>query len=187
MTEVNNQEHLERIAIGVEYRRKGKIMVTLAGTQKDIKSLVEAITNLEFDALEAYQETIERLENKNYARQIEEFKQDHLRHVEGLTKISKELNMKVGDGSVKSILTKGKIVIADLAGDDNAILTAMKTNEYDTVAAYENALKQNFLTPELRELCEKAAADERRHRDWMYETAKGDAPDEIAKSVERNR
>lgn len=150
-------------------------MATLAGTQNDIEGLVKALMNLEHDALEAYDETIARLENEQYAEQIKEFRQDHFQHIDELKKIAAMLAIKEGDGSMKAVLTKGKIVIADMAGDDESILTAMKTNEYDTVAAYENALKKTFLTPQLRELCKKAHADEVRHRNWMYEVSKGDA------------
>ena len=53
---------------------------------------------------------------------------------------------------VTTVLTKGKVVLGGLIGD-NAVLQAMKTNEDDTNTAYERAL-----------------GDERRHRDWMVET-----------------
>ena len=59
-----------------------------------------------------------------------------------------------------------------MIGDDKAILTAMKTNEYETVMAYENALRKDFLTTELRGVCEKGLSDEQRHRDWMDRAAK---------------
>ena len=39
---------------------------------------------------------------------------------------------------MKAILTQGKVVLADMFGD-SAILKAMKTNEDDTVTAYDRA------------------------------------------------
>lgn len=141
-------------------------MVTMVGTQKSQEELVESLLNLEHDALEAYQETINRLKDPVFIKRITEFKHDHMSHVDQLSKIAASLGVTIPDGTMKSILTKGKIVIADLGGDD-AILTAMKTNEYDTVKAYENALERDFLSPELRACCEKGLADEKRHRDWM--------------------
>jgi len=149
-------------------------MVTLAGTQHNEKDLVEALLQLEKNALEAYDETIERLENKTYSSKVAEFRQDHYQHVEALSRIANTLGVEIPDAGGKSILTKGKVVIADLVGDDGAILTAMKTNEYETVMAYENACKKDFLTPELKAICEKGLADEKRHRDWMDMTAKAD-------------
>ena len=46
----------------------------------------------------------------------------------------------------------------------------MKTNEDDTVAAYQQALDNAATNAELRPVIEKGLADERRHRSWM-ETA----------------
>jgi rubrerythrin len=146
-------------------------MVTMVGTQNSNESLVKSLLNLEHDAIEAYDETIERLEDSMYAQKVSEFKQDHLKHVEKLSAIARQLGVEIPDGTAKAMLTKGKIVIADLMGDD-AILMAMKTNEYDTVAAYENALKKDFLTAELRACCEQGLADERKHRDWMDQASK---------------
>ena len=75
------------------------------------------------------------------------------------------------EGDMKQWLTTGKVALADLAGD-NAILKAMKTNEDDTVAAYQQALDNEITGAELRPLMEKGLADERRHRAWM-ESAQG--------------
>lgn len=146
-------------------------MVTLAGTQNNEKDLIEAILQLEYNALEAYDETIERLENPQHAQKVSEFRQDHLQHVEELQKLAKPLGIEVDGPGAKSMLTAGKIKIADFVGNDGAILTAMKTNEYETVMAYENACKKDFLSPQLRTLCEKGLADEKRHRDWMDQAA----------------
>lgn len=147
-------------------------MVTLAGTQNDPKSLIKALLELEYNALEAYEETIERLENKEYARQIAVFREDHYQHVQTLKSLGMPLGVDVDGPGAKAMLTEGKIKLADMVGDDSAILNAMKTNEYETVMAYENACKKDFLTPELRAICEKGLADERRHRDWMDTAAK---------------
>lgn len=70
---------------------------------------------------------------------------------------------------MKQWLTTGKVALADIAGD-GAILKAMKTNEDDTVAAYQQALDNAATNAELRPVIEKGLADERRHRSWM-ETA----------------
>lgn len=48
----------------------------------------------------------------------------------------------------------------------------MKTNEDDTVAAYQQALDNSVTDTELRPVLEKGLSDERRHRAWM-ETARG--------------
>ncbi len=54
---------------------------------------------------------------------------------------------------------------------DAAILKAMKTNEDDTVTAYERASAHEDAIPKSKAFFEKALADERRHREWMERTA----------------
>ena len=145
-------------------------MATTVGNQDNINELVKALLNLEHDALEAYEEVIERLDDRAFAEKVESFRQDHLRHVEQLNQIADSLGEERPDGSLKSILTSGKVVLADMLGDE-AILKAMKTNEDDTVTAYERAVNNKCCTPALQDICEKALADERKHREWMRSTA----------------
>jgi len=142
-------------------------MVTFAGKQDDPKDLVINLLNLERDAIAAYDETIQRLDDVETADKIREFRSDHLHHAQALTEVAKSMGCKeMPDEGPKSILTKGKVVLADMAGDD-AILGAMKSNENDTVSAYENAMENENVSGDLKMICEKALGDERRHRDYM--------------------
>jgi hypothetical protein len=54
---------------------------------------------------------------------------------------------------------------------DSAILTAMRSNEKDTVTANERASRHTEATPEARALFERAHGDELRHREWMSNAA----------------
>ncbi len=65
-------------------------MVTLAGTQNNVKDLVEAMLKLEMNALEAYDETIRRLKNPEYSAQVSEFRKDHYDHVTALSGIARQ-------------------------------------------------------------------------------------------------
>ncbi|MDF3420258.1 ferritin-like domain-containing protein [Sulfitobacter sp. KE29] len=147
-------------------------MPTTVGTETTAADLIKNLLILEYDAIAAYDSTIERLENAEYRQQIETFRQDHEAHVQELGRIADTMGIdKPMDGDMKQWLTTGKVALADLAGD-NAILKAMKTNEDDTVAAYQQALDNDITDAKLRPLMEKGLADERRHRAWM-ETAQG--------------
>ena len=147
-------------------------MPTTVGTETTAADLIKNLLILEHDAIAAYDSTIERLENAEYRQQIETFRQDHEAHVQELGRIADTMGIdKPMEGDMKQWLTMGKVALADLAGD-NAILKAMKTNEDDTVAAYQQALDNDITDAELRPLMEKGLADERRHRAWM-ETAQG--------------
>ena len=51
--------------------------------------------------------------------------------------------------------------------DDGGILKAMKSNEDETNAAYEQALARRDITANIRDILERNLADERRHRAWI--------------------
>ena len=147
-------------------------MPTTVGTETTAADLIKNLLILEHDAIAAYDSTIERLESAEYRQQIETFRRDHEAHVQELGRIADSMGIdKPMEGDMKQWLTTGKVALADLAGD-NAILKAMKTNEDDTVGAYQQALDNDITDAELRPLMEKGLADERRHRAWM-ETAQG--------------
>jgi hypothetical protein len=66
----------------------------------------------------------------------------------------------------KVMLTKGKVVVAGLIGD-KSILTAMKTNEDDTVTAYARACEMETLPSEVKPIFQRGLSDETRHRTWI--------------------
>ncbi|MBY3465717.1 ferritin-like domain-containing protein [Rhizobium laguerreae] len=147
-------------------------MVTMVGNESDIKGLVKDLIYLEHDAIAAYDSCIARLDNKKFARQIASFKQDHLQHLEVLNEMARELAIEAPTrGDMKQTLTTGKVALADLMGDA-AILKAMKTNEDDTVTAYERASRHQDAIPASKAFFIKAHQDEERHRAWMDMTAK---------------
>lgn len=146
-------------------------MATLVGKSADFQTIIEDMIELEHDAIAAYRICIERLETPAYKQQVSSFLSEHERHLSELVQHARALNIDVADGpDLKAILTKGKLVIADMFGDA-AILKAMKTNEDDTVTAYERAARHENLPVEIRATFEKGLADEQRHRAWMETTA----------------
>lgn len=146
-------------------------MVTTVGTEGTIQDLVQNLLSLEHEAITAYESTIEKLESHAAKDQIAQFRGDHMRHVAELEKMAAMLGVEAPQtGGVKQLLTTGKIALAGLMGD-SAILKAMKTNEDDTVTAYERASTHADAAPESRGFFERFAADERRHRSWMEQAA----------------
>mgnify|MGYP000382872062 CR=1 FL=1 len=146
-------------------------MVTMVGNESSIEKLVTNLISLERDAIAAYESTIERLDDKTLSSQVESFRQDHLQHLDVLNEMARELAIDAPtEGDMKQMLTTGKIAMADMMGD-GAILKAMKTNEDDTVTAYERASQHQEAMPKSKAFFEKALADEQRHRAWMQETA----------------
>lgn len=137
-------------------------------SQKIAKHLNNVI-ELDYDAISAYQAAIDRLENAQYKSKLEEFKQDHQRHVEALGKLVQAHGEEpASSGDIKKVLTKGQVVIAGLAGDA-AILEAMKLNEDQTNRMYEKEVEEAF-PQDIHKALEQGLADERRHRSWINQT-----------------
>jgi rubrerythrin len=143
-------------------------MVTTVGTETEIKGLVEDLIYLEHDAIAAYDATIERLDDPEAKRKISEFRGDHEQHLATLQEMAREIGIEAPTGGdMKKMLTTGKVALADMVGGDSAILKAMKTNEDDTVKAYERASQHGDAIPKSKAFFAKALEDELRHRSWM--------------------
>lgn len=147
-------------------------MVTTVGTASDLSTLITDMLYLEHDAIAAYEATIERLEGAEFRSKIEEFKSDHLRHVQELERLAAEHSAEVPrEGDAKQLLTTGKVGLAGMVGGDGAVLRAMSTNESDTVTAYHNAVENDVVPASAKPIFENGLADERRHKQWMEDTA----------------
>lgn len=146
-------------------------MVTMVGNESEFGKLIRDLIYLEHDAIAAYESTIERLDDKALSAKVAEFHQDHLQHLSTLNEIAVEAGIAAPTkGDMKQMLTTGKIALADLFGD-KTILKAMKTNEDDTVTAYERASRHEDALPESKTFFLKAHQDEVRHRAWFETTA----------------
>jgi hypothetical protein len=89
---------------------------------------------------------------------LAEFKRDHLRHITELGDILSRMGRTPPkEGDMKALLTKGKVVIAGLMGDE-AILRAMRTNEADTNTAYERAVNFKGLQANTRDVLQNGLA-----------------------------
>lgn len=150
------------------------MVTTVGAVEGSIETLVRDLIYLEHDAIAAYDSTIERLEDPAAKSQVAVFRADHSDHLATLEEMARELGIESPTGGdMKKMLTTGKIALADLVGDDATILKAMKTNEDDTVAAYERASQHGDAIEKSKAFFVKALADERRHREWMQQRAAG--------------
>jgi rubrerythrin len=143
-------------------------MVTKVGMQSNFADALRDLLELDFDAIEAYEVAIERLENPDYKMQLDAFKADHQRHTRELTTILKAHNEEApaGPSAVKQWLAKGKVALGSIVGD-NAILIAMLSNETDTNTAYERVSDHEDMWPDASEVLKRGLNDERRHKAWI--------------------
>lgn len=152
-------------------------MATLVGKQSEPVKLLQSLVELDYDAIEAYEAAIERIDDTQIKSRLESFCEDHRRHVATLNPIIQRFG---GDpilqGDIKRVLTKGKVVIGGLFGN-RAVLMAMKTNEDDTNTAYERAVAQVGLGTDVHQILERHLADERRHREYIVVALQGLAPE----------
>ncbi|STX29520.1 Uncharacterized conserved protein [Legionella beliardensis] len=142
-------------------------MTTLVGTQEHFHDALYELCELDYDAIEAYEAAINRLDNADYRTKLTEFKNDHQRHVQEITSLLKSHQAKVPDGpSAKQLLAQGKVVLANMFGDE-AILKAMLSNEVDTNTAYERMNSHKNKWPEAAEILSRGWNDEKRHKQWL--------------------
>ena len=146
-------------------------MATTIGHESDITKLVQDLLYLEHDAIAAYDSAVDKLESEAFKAQVAAFRNDHLAHVATLKTMASELGIEAPrEGDMKQMLTTGKVAIAGLLGD-SVILKAMKTNEDDTVTAYDRARQHQDARPESVAFFEKPLGDEQRHRTCFEDTA----------------
>lgn len=128
-----------------------------------LKHLME----IDFDAAAAYEAAVKRIDDDAARDRLGEFMSDHQRHIQELGQLVRSLGEEPPTaGDYKSIVTQGKVVIGNIAGD-KGILQAMRSNEDDTNAAYEQALQRTDLPAPVRSLLATNLSDERRHRAWI--------------------
>ncbi|WP_032114155.1 DUF2383 domain-containing protein [Candidatus Paracaedibacter symbiosus] len=144
-------------------------MVTLVGTQGSFVDALKELIELEFDAIEAYETAITRLQNEKYKTTLTEFKGDHGRHVKELRGllIQHDIVPPTGPSMGKHWITKGKVVIANLTGGDEAILLAMKSNEMDTNTAYRRMNERLDIWDDAKDIIERGLEDEIGHKKWL--------------------
>jgi uncharacterized protein (TIGR02284 family) len=141
----------------------------MSTSSEPVVSKLNDLIELDYDAIEAYQAAIERLENASFRKKLGEFCKDHEHHTKNLATLVKKHGGTSAEGpDLKRILTKGKVVIGGLVGD-HAILLAMRANEEVTNKRYEMALAADQMDAETRKTVEGNLADERRHREWIVE------------------
>lgn len=146
-------------------------MVTFVGKQESFADAVKELVELEYDAIEAYEASIERLSNSGYQKKLTEFKEDHLHHIKKLTQVLQQHKETAPEGpdSTKQWLAKGKVVLSNLIGDI-AILRAMKSNEIDTNSAYEHMCMHESIWEDCVKLMHDFLDDEKKHKLWLETT-----------------
>ena len=145
-------------------------MVTRVGYQTSFIEAIKELIELDYDAVEAYEAAINRLEHSDYKNKLKTFKEDHQRHIQELSEFLARCGEEAPEASdnTKGLLAQGKVVLSSILGDSN-ILKAMLSNERDTNEAYEriNSRVTKALDPTLVRVLAKGLEDEKKHKEWL--------------------
>jgi len=134
----------------------------------DIAEKLGDLLKLDVDAVRAYDEAIEKIENAEYRSQLSQYRDDHQRHVSELTRAIRAMGEEPPTPSpdFKGMLIEGMTKLRSSMGDEQA-LKAMHQNEEITNRSYENALEETFWPADVRSVLERGLSDERRHIQWI--------------------
>jgi rubrerythrin len=135
-------------------------------SEKMVKSLV-SLVQLDIDAVHAYDQAIEKIDVESIKARLEEFKADHMRHVDELSQCISRLGGKAPafERDFKGFLIEGMTALRSVTGNEGA-LKAMKTNEGLTNSTYERALSWE-LPQDIKSIVQRNREDERRHIEFI--------------------
>jgi uncharacterized protein (TIGR02284 family) len=138
----------------------------MAVSEKLINRLNDLLM-LDHDAVDAYEQAIDRLKSVVCREKLREFQNDHRRHIVDLRKCIQDLEGVPKDrGDAKGFFIKGMTAIQSMMGDEMA-LKAMQTNERLTNKKYQEALDDQSIADDARLIVTRNRADEARHLDWI--------------------
>jgi len=144
----------------------------------DVRRAVDVLNELiqrEHDTMAAYRAAIDRIDSLLARRELAQFFADHEAQARRLASCVERYGgrPKTG-GDLKQLWTKGRIILADMAGDD-AVLVALKRLEAEVHRAYERAqdLLRNLADPPLATVLESALAEEDHHVLWLVHAVDG--------------
>jgi rubrerythrin len=147
----------------------------------DIIKKLESLAQLDIDAFHAYGQAIEKITYQSIRENFTKFQQDHLRHVEEISALIREMGQVPPEFSrdFKGFLLEGFTSLRSLSGTQGA-LAAMRTNEKITNSRYQDATGLD-LPPEVHTLLEKNYSDEQRHLAYIEDrldflVREGDTP-----------
>jgi uncharacterized protein (TIGR02284 family) len=134
-------------------------------TDKIIEECNDLI-RFDHDAIGAYDQAIDQIQEQMIRDQLMQFRSDHERHVTELSAIVRRMG---GDppekpgarGLIRSTMTK----VAGLGGTET-VLKAMKSNEEVLNKQYANRAKEAF-PQDILEVIQRNYDDEKRHLAWI--------------------
>ncbi|TAK73545.1 MAG: ferritin-like domain-containing protein [Gammaproteobacteria bacterium] len=140
--------------------------------KNDIVTVLTDLAQLDIDAVCAYEQALEKIEEKTIYQSIDSFRNDHLRHIDDLSEMIKNYGGTPPERSkdFKGFIIEGFTALRSITGTRGA-LRAMEFNEKTTNKNYKKALTENAdFPPEVIALLQKNYGDEQRHLNYIQVT-----------------
>jgi rubrerythrin len=160
--------------------------LTLARDVRRIATLNDLL-QLDHDAVGAYGIAIHAATNESHRETLREFRADHERHIEEITRLIQDRGGKpIQAPHLPTSVFKLAIQKAGTFGGETALLLAFKANERQSRDKYRRAAEGSD-DLEVADVLARGADDEVRHYDWAVRALleRGVSPDSAASRVER--
>jgi rubrerythrin len=147
-------------------------------------NLLIALAELDAEAAEAYRIAAEYTDQVHFRTKLEEFRSDHLRHVENFNRLLTD----AGAPEVSTELDEESSAVTMLAASmatmgARAALLAMVANEQLTNATYQAATELPF-EEDVARILKEHLTDEQRHLEWLSEQETRVGDDELDAEAE---
>lgn len=139
--------------------------------RKEVDAIAEQlgdVLKIDIDAVEAYNEAIEKVEAQELRSRLSAFRDDHQRHISELQSAIQDMGHEPPEikPDLKGKLIEGMTALRSSMGDEQA-LKAMRQNETITNRTYEKALQDHTYPGAVQRILQAGLEDERRHLQWI--------------------
>jgi uncharacterized protein (TIGR02284 family) len=126
------------------------------------------LIQIDIDSFHAYTQALESIEDENVCETLSNYRRDHERHVEILTKTVHELGGKAPEFTrdFKGFLMSGYTAIRGMMSDEGAI-KAMISNENIPLKAYQESVEMPELPEDMKFTLRNHYEDEKKHKDGL--------------------
>lgn len=143
--------------------------VVAIGEERDLGELLCDMIVLDLDAIEAYRNAADGIEDASLRERLDEFRGDHERHVRDLSEVVQRMGLTPPEEPDVNRQVAHVAAIMSKMGGDRGVLVGLKSMEDQTNFAYEHAVKNGSLSDEVRSVLELNFSDEQRHLAWIVE------------------
>lgn len=134
---------------------------------EEIAKKLSSLAQLDIDAVHAYKEAIEKVEDLQVRENLSRYREDHERHISELSAEIRRLGETPPEFSpdFKGFLIQGFTSLRSMTGTEGA-LKAMHTNEKLTNKTYQEASSWNLPT-DIQTIIDQGYEDERHHLEYI--------------------